>query len=109
MPVLSRGNIQTVTLPSSGAVVKLTTRITAGIAAKAAKAQEDEVAGFLGILAELIHEWDFTDEQGEPVEISEETLNYLDVADFTFLAELVGGEVKAQADSGQLSASTKKS
>ena len=108
MPILSRGDIQTVTLPSSGAVVKLTTRITAGIAAKAAKAQEDEVAGFLGILAELIREWDFTDEQGEPVEVSEETLNYLDIADFTYLAELVGGAVQAQADSGKLSGPVKK-
>lgn len=109
MPVLSRGKIETVTLPASGAVLEISTRITAGVATKATSLGDDEVGGFLAILAELIRSWDFTDDEGQPVPVTEDALALLDIADFTFLAELVGAAVQNQVDSGKLSAPVKKS
>lgn len=108
MPILSGGTYRTVTLPESGATVTLRTLITAGIAVRVANSEQDEVTRFLAVLAELIQSWDFTDSEGNPVSIDEDSIKYLAIADFSYLADLVGATVQQQVDSGKLQAEVKK-
>ncbi|WP_440220929.1 hypothetical protein [Dietzia sp. MNB45] len=63
-------------------------RLAAGTALAAAKA-EDDVAGVLEMLEDLIIDWDFTDEDQKKLTIEVDVLKQLSLEDFTQLAQYV--------------------
>lgn len=95
MPKLAADNIVEITLPSGTpddpAIVKLNTTITTKQALSAADVEGN--AAMLGLIASMITDWNFTDESGQPVPITEETVGRLELEDFKAISDTVGESI----------------
>lgn len=89
MAVLGERRVETVTLPYSGAKVTLRTRLTTAELKALYEDRSDELGALVKILAEVIQEWDFTEEDQTPVPVTPEALNRIDGEDFMVLTESV--------------------
>lgn len=86
MPVLqTKTDTKAITLKHSGAKVTVSTRMVPADVMSAAEATND-VTSVLLMLENIIHDWDFTDENGEKLPIAFDVLKYLSLEDFTQLS-----------------------
>lgn len=91
MAVLGDRKIEIVTLPFSGAQVKMRSRLTTAEMTSLYEGRGSELESLIKTLADVIVEWDFTEEDGSPVEITPAAINRIDGEDFTALTAGIKG------------------
>lgn len=89
MAVLGQKKIETLKLPYSDAQVKLRTRLTTAEMKSLYEDRSDELGALVKILAGVIVEWDFTEEDGTPIAVTPEAINRIDGEDFMVLTDSI--------------------
>lgn len=91
MPILKDfRTTKTIELPSfPGSKVEIYDSLLVGDMIVEDKTSEKYIENLINVLPKLIKSWNFTDEEEKPLPIDRENLNFLHVADITFVSEQI--------------------
>jgi len=92
MPILKQAEeTKEITLPESGAKLTILSGINYGMMLKIWELPDTDKRQMLTIAAQLITDWDFTDEKGEKIPVTSENLEKLSKEDGVFLIKEISG------------------